>query len=70
MSAALAALVGGMASHGIACQTAIGGVIVNGRSIATADIRAGQLVDCNGARLSVDEALGERGVLVFLRHLG
>lgn len=64
-------LVGVLAALGVACQRLPqGGVLVNGRTVGASALRQVSVVDAMGASRTVDELLGQKGVLCYLRHLG
>jgi hypothetical protein len=46
------------------------GVLVSGRPVTASALRGVSVLDTSGAARSVDELVGKKGVLVYLRHMG
>jgi len=58
------------AACGVVAQRTAGGVLINGRTIGASALRPVTVLDTAGATRTVDELIGKKGVVCYLRHLG
>ena len=64
------ALTATLAAFGVAMPVSGRGVLISGRSVNAAALRAVSVLDTSGATRSVNDLVGKKGVLVYLRHMG
>ena len=63
-------LVAALAAFGVAMPVSGRSVLISGRPVTAAALRGVSVLDTSGATRSVDELIGKKGVVVYLRHMG